>query len=79
MPQALVSRALAVFGACVVVVALAPPAVADPMDPIPGNGVFIVARPGRRRPLGFGSTTCRPRPRCARGSRTARPMRTRSM
>ena len=35
-------RASAVFVACVAVVALAPPAVADPGDPIPGNGVFRV-------------------------------------
>ena len=59
MPQALVSRALAVFGACVVVVALAPPAVADPMDPIPGNGVFIVGPdivPGLYRTAGSAST-----------------------
>jgi hypothetical protein len=40
MPHVL--RASAVFVACVVTVALAPPAVADPMDPIPGNGVFRV-------------------------------------
>jgi hypothetical protein len=40
MPHML--RASAVFVACVVTVALAPPAVADPMDPIPGNGVFRV-------------------------------------
>jgi hypothetical protein len=39
---ALVSRALAGFVTCVVVVAFAPPAVADPIDPIPGNGVFHV-------------------------------------
>src|ERR1700722_13337350 len=26
----------------IAVVALAPPAVADPLDPIPGNGVFVV-------------------------------------
>ena len=59
MPQALVSRALAVFGACVVVVALAPPAVAAPMDPIPGNGVFIVGPdivPGLYRTAGSAST-----------------------
>jgi hypothetical protein len=35
-------RASAVFVACVTVAALAPPAVADPGDPIPGNGVFQV-------------------------------------
>src|ERR1700733_15879839 len=32
-------RLSAVF---IAVVALAPPAVADPLDPIPGNGVFVV-------------------------------------
>jgi hypothetical protein len=59
MPQAHVSRALAVFGACAVVVALAPPAVADPMDPIPGNGVFVVGpdiAPGLYRTAGSAST-----------------------
>ena len=35
-------RASAVLVACVAVAALAPPAVADPSDRIPGNGVFIV-------------------------------------
>jgi hypothetical protein len=35
-------RASAVLVACVAMAALAPPAVADPMDPIPGNGVFVV-------------------------------------
>ena len=42
MPLALVSRASGGFVACVVAVASAPPAIADPMDPIPGNGVFQV-------------------------------------
>jgi hypothetical protein len=42
MPLALVSRASAGFVACVVAVASAPPGNADPMDPIPGNGVFQV-------------------------------------
>jgi hypothetical protein len=59
MPQAHVSRALAVFGACAVVVALAPPAIADPMDPIPGNGVFVVGpdiAPGLYRTAGSAST-----------------------
>ena len=59
MPQAHVSRALAVLGACAVVVALAPPAVADPMDPIPGNGVFVVGpdiAPGLYRTAGSAST-----------------------
>jgi hypothetical protein len=35
-------RVSAVFIACVAAVALAPPVVADPGDPIPGNGVFVV-------------------------------------
>lgn len=35
-------RASALFVACVAAVALTPPAVADPGDPIPGNGVFVV-------------------------------------
>jgi hypothetical protein len=59
MRLALVSRATAGFVACVVVVALAPPAVADPMDPIPGNGVFIVGPdivPGLYRTAGSAST-----------------------
>ena len=59
MRLALVSRATAGFVACVVVVALAPPAVADPMDPIPGNGVFIVGpdiAPGLYRTAGSAST-----------------------
>jgi hypothetical protein len=44
---------------CVAVVALAPPAVADPLDPIPGNGVFIVGpdiAPGLYHTGGSGST-----------------------
>ncbi len=59
MPQALVSRTMAGFAACAVVVALAPPASADPMDPIPGNGVFIVGpdiAPGLYRTAGSAST-----------------------
>ena len=59
MRLALVSRATAGFVACVVVVALAPPAVADPMDPIPGNGVFVVGpdiAPGLYRTAGSAST-----------------------
>jgi hypothetical protein len=32
----------AICSACVSAVAFAAPAVADPMDPIPGNGVFVV-------------------------------------
>ena len=42
MPPTL--RASAVFVAAVVAIALAPPVIADPMDPIPGNGVFVSAR-----------------------------------
>jgi hypothetical protein len=52
-------RASAVFVACVAVVALAPPAVADPNDPIPGNGVFRVGpdiAPGLYRTGGTAST-----------------------
>jgi hypothetical protein len=59
MGLALVSRATAGIVACVVVVALAPAAVADPMDPIPGNGVFIVGPdivPGLYRTAGSAST-----------------------
>ena len=40
-------------------VALAPPAVADPVDPIPGNGVFVVGTdvaPGLYHTGGSGST-----------------------
>ena len=59
MPLALVPRATAIFVACVVAIALAPPAVADPMDPIPGNGVFVVGpdiAPGLYRTAGSAST-----------------------
>jgi hypothetical protein len=59
MRPALVSRALVGLVACVVVVAFAPPAVADPMDPIPGNGVFVVGpdiAPGLYRTAGSAST-----------------------
>jgi hypothetical protein len=45
--------------ACMAGVASAPPAVADPMDPIPGNGVFQVGTdiaPGLYRTGGSGST-----------------------
>ena len=54
MPSLL--RLSAVF---IVVVALAPPAVADPVDPIPGNGVFVVGSdvaPGLYHTGGSGST-----------------------
>lgn len=40
MPAAL--PASAVFVAALTTIAVAPPAVADPFDPIPGNGVFVV-------------------------------------
>src|SRR5271167_130923 len=53
------SRAAAAFVTCVVVAALAPPAFADPMDPIPGNGVFVVGpdiAPGLYRTGGSAST-----------------------
>lgn len=42
MPLSRVRRATAGLIACVVAVACASPAAADPMDPIPGNGVFHV-------------------------------------
>jgi hypothetical protein len=51
--------ASALFVACVVVVALAPPALADPMDPIPGNGVFQMGAdiaPGLYHTAGSAST-----------------------
>ncbi len=37
-----VSYVSAVFTACMAAIILAPPAFADPLDPIPGNGVFQV-------------------------------------
>lgn len=40
MPRTLLTSAT--FVAAVTAIALAPPAVGDPMDPIPGNGVFVV-------------------------------------
>ena len=57
MPQML--RATALCVACVATMALAPPAVADPMDPIPGNGVFVVGpdvAPGLYHTAGSAST-----------------------
>jgi hypothetical protein len=51
-------RASAVVVASVAAIALAPPAVADPMDPIPGNGVFVVGpdiAPGLYHTGGTGS------------------------
>jgi hypothetical protein len=59
MPTTRMRRAMVGFVTCVVVVALAPPAIADPMDPIPGNGVFQVGAdiaPGLYRTGGSGST-----------------------
>lgn len=52
-------RASAVFVACVSAIALAPPADADLMDPIPGNGVFRVGpdiAPGLYHTAGTAST-----------------------
>lgn len=51
-------RVSAVCIACVSAVAFAAPAVADPMDPIPGNGVFVVGpdiAPGLYRTAGTAS------------------------
>jgi hypothetical protein len=57
MPSTL--RLSAAFVACVAAVAFASPAVADPMDPIPGNGVFLVGpdiAPGLYHTAGSAST-----------------------
>jgi hypothetical protein len=57
MPPTL--RASAVFVACVAAISLAAPAGADPIDPIPGNGVFLVGpdiAPGLYRTAGSAST-----------------------
>jgi hypothetical protein len=51
-------RASALFVATVTAIALAPPAVADLLDPIPGNGVFVVGpdiAPGLYHTGGSGS------------------------
>lgn len=51
-------RASAVFVACVSAIALAAPAGADLLDPIPGNGVFVVGpdiSPGLYHTSGSGS------------------------
>jgi hypothetical protein len=59
MPLVPVPRATVGLVALIVVVASAPPAAADPMDPIPGNGVFQVGpdiAPGLYRTAGSGST-----------------------
>ena len=52
-------RTSAAFAACVAAIALASPAAADPVDPIPGNGVFQVGpdiAPGLYRTAGSAST-----------------------
>jgi hypothetical protein len=52
-------RVMSGFVACAVVLASAPSASADPMDPIPGNGVFQVGAdiaPGLYRTAGSAST-----------------------
>ncbi len=57
MPPTL--RASAVFVACVAAISFAAPAGADPVDPIPGNGVFLVGpdiAPGLYRTAGSAST-----------------------
>ncbi|WP_205874046.1 hypothetical protein [Mycobacterium camsae] len=51
--------AIAVSMAGVSAIALAPPAAAEPLDPIPGNGVFVVGpdiAPGLYRTAGSAST-----------------------
>lgn len=51
-------RTSAVFFACAAAVALAPPAAAQPLDPVPGNGVFRVGidiAPGLYHTGGTGS------------------------
>jgi hypothetical protein len=53
------SRAAVASVTCAVVVASAPLAFADPMDPIPGNGFFVVGpdiSPGLYRTAGSAST-----------------------
>ena len=52
-------RVAAVFVACPAAIALASPAAADPVDPIPGNGVFQVGTdiaPGLYHTSGSAST-----------------------
>ena len=52
-------RVAAGFITCAVVVTVPPPANADPLDPIPGNGVFVVGpdiAPGLYRTAGSAST-----------------------
>ncbi|MCB0930661.1 MAG: hypothetical protein KDB71_02010 [Mycobacterium sp.] len=51
-------RSVAGLAACIAVITFAPTAVADPMDPIPGNGFFVVGpdiAPGLYRTGGSGS------------------------
>jgi hypothetical protein len=50
---------LRISAVCLLTAVLAPPAVADPVDPIPGNGFFVVGpdiAPGLYRTGGSGST-----------------------
>lgn len=57
MPRSRVITAALV--ACMSAIAFAAPAVAEPMDPIPGNGVFVVGPdvvPGLYRTAGSAST-----------------------
>lgn len=59
MPRTRSFHVSAAVVACLSVVAPAPPAVADPLDPIPGNGVFVVGPdivPGLYRTSGSAST-----------------------
>ncbi|BDB43770.1 MULTISPECIES: hypothetical protein [Mycobacterium] len=59
MPHTFASRASAAALACLSAIPLAPPAVAEPLDPIPGNGVFVVGPdivPGLYRTAGSAST-----------------------
>ncbi|OBI83446.1 hypothetical protein [Mycobacterium asiaticum] len=54
-----VSRATAGLLVCVTAITWAPPATAEPLDPIPGNGVFVVGpdiAPGLYRTAGSAST-----------------------
>ncbi|MHA7649557.1 hypothetical protein ACX9NE_07305 [Mycobacterium sp. ML4] len=58
MPRTL-ARAMAIATACLSAIAVAPPASAEPLDPIPGNGVFVVGTdiaPGLYRTAGSAST-----------------------
>lgn len=59
MPLAQLPRVAAGMLAAAFLVALPPPAAADPVDPIPGNGFFIVGTdiaPGLYRTGGSGAT-----------------------